>query len=1451
MRTRNSYFPSNSFVTISRRQNKRRAPNVVEPELRTIVEVAPMADNRTMEELLQAPTEGACPHHGFTELTQIDTFYNGLNENDQDSLNAAAGGNLLSKTTREALHIIENKSKFSYSRNKPNVFRMNKTSRENASKTIDRIDKLVDQISTLVEIVSKKVVNPATVKAIEESCVICGGNHAYYNCDATNSNQSSVCAATAYRSITRPKGVTKDVFVKVGKFHFPTDFVVVDFEADPRVPLILGKSFLRTGRALIDVYGEEITLWVNDEVVNFNLNQTTKYSSTYDDMSVSQIDVIDVAREEYTQEILGFSNNSLGGNPTSTSEPIIFDSSPSLTPFEGSDFILEEIKAYLKDESISSEIDHANCDPKGDICLIEKLLNDDPFQLPPMDLNQGEVVKAKSLIEEPPELELKDLPSHLEYAYLEGVDKLPVIIAKDLKDDEKEALLKVLKSHKWAIAWKITDIKGIDPRFSTHKILMEEDYKPAVQSQRRVNPKLHEMLFNNTMKWIKSFVPIDTELVKGSEKIVEGSEKAQEGSSKRAANKLEQEDAKRQRIKEENEFAKLKRCLEIIPEDDDVRIKATPLSSKSPTIVDYKIYKERRKSFFKIIRADGNSQNYLTFGKMFKNFNREDKARFKKTKPVDDMDNLLFQTLKTMFEHHLEDKIWKYQQGTTKVLNWKLFDSCGVYCVTTKNMVYYLLVEKMYPFIRNVLHQMWNSVFGYILLMKTKLLIKELEELEGNIKFRGGLLRLKDFMMIIKLLLLRLKNRSIVWVPQESWALLEDLSLYDNKSWNDPRDFAKPVKAIALPQDVPSTSDRCLIELKNQVQRLMEAHLASTQPPQAFVEYASSRTDKAGVPPSSNTKLVCTKEEDGDVMFIEIVPKDDNSRIKEPKAGEKEVEYFDIFPTRSELAYHKRKLKPWENTNGRVSNFTGRVKEMYFFVGNITYVVDFMIIEDIGSIIYPRLSQVVLGKHFVKISNMTHDPLEGIATFTNKNDEVAYNMPHKIEQYNSLSNLEKEHIKLVYLRNKEDKRRGVEYVMNKILGFYKECLELGPEYATVIEDEGKVITAKQKMMLLDSAAEGTLMLLSQVKTVNDKFCINSKKTQSFLLVVLDLIQVILNEDFPIPTRVVEGVLQPVAPTTAEQRLAQKNKLKARGTLLMALPDKHQLKFNSHKDAKTLMESIEKRFRGNTKTKKRNKADLEEQSLDDLFNSLKIYKTEAKKSSSICIASQNLAFVLSSHTNSTTDSVSAAASVSVVCAKLPAFPLPIVDSLSNAVIYSFFASQSTSPQLDNKRFLQKTGKSLGANRPTSMGFDMSKVECYNYHRKGHFARELEEEPANYALMAFSSNSSSDNEIVIVKVGLLVLFMICSNPVLSPTKPEQDLSHTTRPSAPIIEDWVSDFKDETKTKAPQFVPSFTQSSEQVKSPRHSVQLIETSIPAATLTPASPKYTNSGKRRNRKTC
>ncbi|GKA47050.1 reverse transcriptase domain-containing protein [Tanacetum coccineum] len=269
----------------------------------------------------------------------------------------------------------------------------------------------------------------------------------------------------ADRSITRPKGVAEDVFVKVGKFHYPADFIVVDYDADPRVPLILGRPFLRMAR-----------------VYSYNNSE-----------SDNRIDVIDVSCEEYAQEVLRFLVSSTSGNPTPYLDPILSTSFPSLTPFEGGDFILEEIEACLTNESIPPGIDDADFDPEGDIRLLEELLNNDPSSpLPPKELHFEEIKTIKSSIDDPPELELKDLPSHLEYAFLEGTDKLPVIISKELKDEEKAALLKVLKSHKRAIAWKFFDIKGIDPSFCTHKILMEDDFKPAVQHQRRVNPKIHE-----------------------------------------------------------------------------------------------------------------------------------------------------------------------------------------------------------------------------------------------------------------------------------------------------------------------------------------------------------------------------------------------------------------------------------------------------------------------------------------------------------------------------------------------------------------------------------------------------------------------------------------------------------------------------------------------------------------------------------------------------------------------------------------------------------------------------------------------------------------------------------------------------------------------------------------------------------------------------------------------
>nr|GEZ28397.1 DNA-directed DNA polymerase [Tanacetum cinerariifolium] len=581
----------------------------------------------------------ACPHHVFFELHQLDTFYNALNINDQDSLKSAAGGNFLDKMPRECLKIIESKSKVRQSRAKAVVAKVSTSSSTPAISS--EVSVLKDLVRALL--LDKKNQSsapasssiPAPVKEIKPNYVTCGGAHSYQNCPATSGNvyrdniqdfpshqnhqnnfnrwnnfnqnrggkfnqsnfnqggnfnqgqlhrpqvnQPLAYQAPAYQApipqtlnvtqtdfesyikanddvlrnmqsqgqgsgtlpsniVTNPKKdlkgittrsgvayqgppiptqskivkqrteVTKDQvqtpssqsiapvqptalignkeklsemartsmnehcsmvilskllrkFGDPGKFLIPCEFPGMDeCLALAALDASINLMPLSTDRALIDVHKGELTLRIESEAITYNLDQTVRYSANYNQMTANKINVIS---EIYSQEVLGFFDVTASGNPTPYDDLIVSTTSPTLTPFGDSDFLL--------DDPDSPKINPFYYDPEGDILLLETILNSEPLHALPnhehylpshkKELKVCEAKTVKTSIDEPPEVELKDLPPHLKYAFLEGNNKLLVIIAKELRDEEKSALIK--------------------------------DYKPAVQQQRRVNPKIYDVI---------------------------------------------------------------------------------------------------------------------------------------------------------------------------------------------------------------------------------------------------------------------------------------------------------------------------------------------------------------------------------------------------------------------------------------------------------------------------------------------------------------------------------------------------------------------------------------------------------------------------------------------------------------------------------------------------------------------------------------------------------------------------------------------------------------------------------------------------------------------------------------------------------------------------------------------------------------------------------------------
>nr|GEV50740.1 reverse transcriptase domain-containing protein [Tanacetum cinerariifolium] len=356
--------PTSSTNPNLKGRNRRRSKQRIEEF--NLEELSPpivtMADQRTMAQLLQAPTEGY-----------------------EDAIVVPA----ITADNFELKHVTTNTSTSGIS--------------------LD-VAELKDMVKALL--LDKKCQNqsPAPVKAVEESCVPCGGAHFYRMAECLaladlgasinlmpfsvwkrlslpNLTPTCMTLKLVDRSISHSVGVEEDVYIKVGSFYFPADFVVVDFDDDPRVPLILERSFLKTRKALIDVFEGDLTLRVGKEAITFNLDQTSRYSANYSDMTEKRIDVIDMACEEYSQEVLGFSDTISSGNPTTFYDPIVSTTSPTLTLFGNNDFLLEEVDAFLaiEDEPTSSEFYQPYLDPEGDVLLLEAFLNDDPSPF----LNQG------------------------------------------------------------------------------------------------------------------------------------------------------------------------------------------------------------------------------------------------------------------------------------------------------------------------------------------------------------------------------------------------------------------------------------------------------------------------------------------------------------------------------------------------------------------------------------------------------------------------------------------------------------------------------------------------------------------------------------------------------------------------------------------------------------------------------------------------------------------------------------------------------------------------------------------------------------------------------------------------------------------------------------------------------------------------------------------------------
>ncbi|XP_022041040.1 uncharacterized protein LOC110943611 [Helianthus annuus] len=266
----------------------------------------------------------------------------------------------------------------------------------------------------------------------------------------------------ADRSVKFPRGIVENMLVKVDKFVFPVDFVILDMDEDSEVPLILGRPFLATTRALIDVYDGKLTLRVDEDEVTFDIQRSMRHTQQHDD-TLYFIDT-------FMSHVGGLLSEIYGRDASDTHDASVDDQGSEVTELD----VEQDPLLQATEPSPRFEV----------------------FEV----IEEEEIPKERPSVEAPPPLELKELPSHLEYAFLGEGSQLPVIISAGLTEEEKKKLMSVLREHKQAIAWKLMDIKGINPSFCTHRILMEEEFKPMVQPQRRLNSNMQEVVKKEVIK---------------------------------------------------------------------------------------------------------------------------------------------------------------------------------------------------------------------------------------------------------------------------------------------------------------------------------------------------------------------------------------------------------------------------------------------------------------------------------------------------------------------------------------------------------------------------------------------------------------------------------------------------------------------------------------------------------------------------------------------------------------------------------------------------------------------------------------------------------------------------------------------------------------------------------------------------------------------------------------